>query len=59
MYMQDLQCVYGFLGVYGDTIFLRQVVDNQGIWRIEYSPVICASTMYAKGNANSPVVSAR
>jgi hypothetical protein len=57
--MQDLQCVYGFLGVYGDIIFLRQVVDNQGIWRIEYSPVICASTMYAKGNANSPVVSAR
>ena len=59
MYMQHLGSAYGFLSNYDETIFLRQLVDSQGVWRIEYSPVIRASTMYDKGNANSPVVSAR
>jgi hypothetical protein len=59
MYMQDLKCVYGFLSNYKETIFLRQVVDNQGVWRIEYSPVILASDTYDRGEVNPPVVSAR
>lgn len=59
MYMQDLGCAYGFLSNYDETIFLRQLVDSQGVWRIEYSPVIPASTMYNMGNLDSRVVSAR
>ena len=54
--MQQLQCAYGFFSNYNETIFLRQVVDNQGVWRIEYSPVIL--TTYNNG-MNPPVVSAR
>jgi hypothetical protein len=57
-YMQELGCVYGFLSNYEETIFLRQLVDNQGTWRIEYSPVIQSSTAYDR-DANPPVVSAR
>jgi hypothetical protein len=59
MYMQNLGCVYGFLSNYKETIFLRQLVDNQGLWRIEYSPVILASTTYNRGESNFPVVSVR
>lgn len=31
MYMKDLGCMYGFLTTYDETIFLRQVVDNNGV----------------------------
>jgi hypothetical protein len=34
MYMQHLQCVYGFLGTYDETISLQQGVASQGVWRI-------------------------
>ncbi|GAB1208341.1 hypothetical protein APSETT445_007089 [Aspergillus pseudonomiae] len=59
MYMQRLRCVYGFLSNYDETIFLRQVVDNQGAWRIEYSPVIPASATYNLDELKPPVASTR
>ena len=31
MYMKDLGCIYGFLSIYEETIFLLQVVDNNGV----------------------------
>ena len=57
-YMQALGCVYGFLSNYDQTIFLRQLVDSQGVWRIKYSPVIRASTAYKSSDVN-PVVSVK
>lgn len=59
MYMQHLGCVYRFLSNYKETIFLRQIFDSQGVWRIEYSPVILASTAYNRAELNPPIVSAR
>lgn len=59
MYMKDLGCMYGFLTTYDETIFLRQVVDNNGVWRIEYSPVILSSTTYDRRMTTSPVVSVK
>ncbi|CAG8247670.1 unnamed protein product [Penicillium salamii] len=59
MYMKDLGCMYGFLSTYEETIFLRQVVDNNGLWRIEYSPVILSFTTYDKRMTTSPVVSVK
>ncbi|KAI2791878.1 hypothetical protein POX_c04758 [Penicillium oxalicum] len=38
-YMQDLNCMYGFLSTYDETIFLRQR-DVHGTWRVEYSEVV-------------------
>lgn len=38
--IQRLGCVYGFLSNYNETIFPRQLLDDQGIWRVEYSPVV-------------------
>lgn len=58
-YMQKLGCVYGFLSNYKETIFLRQLVNNQGIWRVEYSPVVQSSTTYDRRATNPPVVSIR
>lgn len=58
MYMQDLGCMYGFLGNYNETIFLRQVMDTTGVWRIEYSPVILSTSTYAP-SMNPPVVSVK
>jgi hypothetical protein len=51
--------MYGFLSTYEQTIFLRQVVDNNGVWRIEYSPVVLSSTAYDRLMTVTPVVSAR
>lgn len=59
MYMKDLGCMYGFLATYDETIFLRQVVDNNGVWRSEYSPVILSSTTYDRRMTTSPVVSVK
>ncbi|EPS31619.1 hypothetical protein PDE_06574 [Penicillium oxalicum 114-2] len=59
-YMQHADCVYGFLSNYEETIFLRQRQDEQGLWRIEYSPVIRSSETYNKyGRGNLPAVSVR
>lgn len=55
MYMKHLGCMYVFLSTYEETMFLRQVVDNNGVWRIEYSPVILSSTTYEKRMITSPV----
>ncbi|KAJ5130560.1 uncharacterized protein N7515_006599 [Penicillium bovifimosum] len=41
---------------YNEMIFLSQLVDNKGIWRVEYSPVV-QSTTYARHATNPPVVS--
>lgn len=57
-YMQGVGCVHGFLSNYDQTIFLRQLVDSQGVWRIKYSPVIRASAEYRSSIWN-PVVSVR
>jgi hypothetical protein len=59
MYMKDLGCMYGFLSTYEETIFLRQVVGNNGVWRVEYSPVVLSSTTYDRLMTASPVVSVR
>jgi hypothetical protein len=45
-YMQRLDCAYGFLSNYEETIFLRQVVDTNGVWRIEHSQVVLSTTKY-------------
>lgn len=57
MYMKDLGCMYGFLSTYEETIFLRQVVDNNGEWRVEYSPVVLSSASYDRLMTIPPVVS--
>lgn len=45
--------VYGFLSNYEETVFLRQVINNQGMWRVEYPPVVLSST------TNPPNISLR
>lgn len=59
MYMKDLGCMYGFLSTYEETIFLRQVVDNNGAWRVEYSPVVLSSVFYDRLTTTPGVVSVR
>lgn len=59
MYMQNTGCMYGFLSTYEETIFLRQVIDNNGVWRIEYSPVVLYSTIYDRLMTNPLAISAR
>ncbi|EPS26290.1 hypothetical protein PDE_01226 [Penicillium oxalicum 114-2] len=58
-YMQAVGCLYGFLSNYEETIFLRQLVDSEGIWSIEYSPVVLSTDFCEKHRPSSPVVSAR
>ncbi|KAJ5936683.1 hypothetical protein N7466_003133 [Penicillium verhagenii] len=58
-YMQRLGCVYGFMSNYKEIIFLRQLVDSQGAWRIEYSPVVRSSDTYDRHRTNPHAVSAR
>ncbi|KAJ9490109.1 hypothetical protein VN97_g3167 [Penicillium thymicola] len=38
-YMRDQNASYAFLSTYDETIFLRKV-DDQGVWTLEYSPVV-------------------
>ncbi|KAJ5273886.1 hypothetical protein N7478_009011 [Penicillium angulare] len=61
-YMKDLNCMYGFMSNYCETIFLRQEFIA-GRWIIDYSPVVRASTSYVKTDMAdlqaTPVVSLR
>lgn len=61
-YMKDLDCMYGFMSNYCETIFLRQVFIGSR-WAVEYSPVIQASTSYVKTDLGdllaTPIVSLR
>jgi hypothetical protein len=61
-YMNDLNCTYGFMSNYSETIFLRQQFI-EGKWVVDYSPVIQASTSYVKTDLGdllaTPVVSLR
>jgi hypothetical protein len=61
-YMKDLNCMYGFMSNYDETIFLRQQKLSQG-WVIDYSPVIYASTSYERTDLGNllatPTVSLR
>ncbi|OKO95184.1 hypothetical protein PENSUB_11263 [Penicillium subrubescens] len=61
-YMQSLNCMYGFLSTYDETIFLRQELIN-GVWEVSYSPVIQGSTRYVPSKptnvVSSPVVSVK
>lgn len=43
--MHDENIVFGFLSTYNETIFLRKV-DIQGVWALEYSPVITHNNEY-------------
>lgn len=52
-YMWELNCAYGFFSNYEETIFLRQVMDSNGVWRIDYSPVIRSITSYDANNPSS------
>lgn len=58
-YMQMLGCVYGFLSKYKETAFLRQLINSQGLWRVECSPVARSSTTYDRRARNPHVVSIR
>ncbi|CAI7580556.1 unnamed protein product [Penicillium discolor] len=40
LYMRELQCAFGFVSTYNQTIFLRQTQLAGGQWQVEYSPVI-------------------
>ncbi|KAJ5968738.1 hypothetical protein N7501_004986 [Penicillium viridicatum] len=53
-YMKDLNCMYGFMSNYRETIFLRQVFTG-GRWVVEYSPVIQSSTSYVKTDLLNPL----
>jgi hypothetical protein len=59
-YMQDLDCMYGFLSTYAETMFIRQRMIN-GTWTVEYSPVIHGSTSYVRSTSplGTPIVSAK
>ncbi|KAI2788343.1 hypothetical protein POX_e06357 [Penicillium oxalicum] len=61
-YMKDLNCMYGFMSNYQQTIFLRQQFIC-GKWVVDYSPVILASTSYIKTDLGdflaTPIVSLR
>ncbi|KAJ6178159.1 hypothetical protein N7519_008620 [Penicillium mononematosum] len=46
LYMGDLQCGFGFLSTYDETIFLRQVQLASGQWIVEYSRVIYSTDTY-------------
>ncbi|KAF7128471.1 hypothetical protein CNMCM5793_003201 [Aspergillus hiratsukae] len=55
-YMQDLNCMYGFLTNYDETIFIKQSLIN-GAWVVDYSPVIRASTTFVKPEPGNPLTS--
>ncbi|KAJ5919737.1 hypothetical protein N7454_009572 [Penicillium verhagenii] len=61
-YMKDLNCMYGFMSNYCETIFLRQEFIA-GRWVVDYSRVVQASTSYVKTDLGdlqaTPVVSLR
>lgn len=59
-YMQDLDCMYGFLSTYVETMFIRMVEVN-GEWEVHYSPVIDAATSYIESASTQglPSVSLR
>ncbi|KAJ6167543.1 hypothetical protein N7497_000386 [Penicillium chrysogenum] len=46
LYTGDLQCAFGFVSKYNQTIFLRQVLLPNGQWVVEYSPVIYSTDAY-------------
>lgn len=56
-YMYDLKVKYGWMSTYEDTVLLRQV-KAEGIWYLEYSPVVKYTTSYLPSN-NSGIPSLR
>lgn len=56
MYKKDLGYIYRFLSTYKETIFLRQVVNNNGV---KYSPVVLSSTTYDRLMTTPPIISMR
>ncbi|KAI2730069.1 hypothetical protein CBS147332_1921 [Penicillium roqueforti] len=46
LYIGNLQCGFGFVSTYDETIFLRQVQLASGQWIVEYSPVIYSTDAY-------------
>ena len=63
LYMGDLQCGFGFVSTYDETIFLRQVQLASGQWIVKYSPVIYSTDAYepsgSQGHGPGPSVSMR
>lgn len=63
LYMGDLQCAYGFISTYDETIFFRQAQLPSGEWHVEYSPVIYSTDVYessgSQGHGSGPSVSMR
>lgn len=43
--MRDQNVSYAFLSTYNETMFLRKV-DDQGVWTLEYSPVVMHDDEY-------------
>lgn len=46
LYMGDIQCEFGFVSTYNETIFLRQSQLASGQSQIEYSPVTNSTDVY-------------
>ena len=46
LYMKYLQCKYGFLSTYSETVFLRQNRCIDGTWSDKYSPCIYSTESY-------------
>ncbi|KAJ5262241.1 hypothetical protein N7524_007546 [Penicillium chrysogenum] len=63
LYIGDLQCGFGFVSTYYETIFLRQVQLASGQWIVKYSPVIYSTDAYepsgSQGHGPGPSVSMR
>lgn len=54
LYMGDLQCAFGFISTYDETVFLRQVQLASGQWSVEYSPVIYSTDVYEPSGSQGP-----
>lgn len=44
--MQKLNCEYGLISTYQDTIFLRQFQSPGGRWEVWYSPALSSPSRY-------------
>ncbi|KAJ9488331.1 hypothetical protein VN97_g4951 [Penicillium thymicola] len=52
--MGELQCAFGFISTYDETIFLRQVQMASGQWVVEYSSVTYSTDAYEPSGSQGP-----
>lgn len=53
--MKNLNCEYGFISTYEETIFLRQFRPRGGAWEVWYSQSVSSSTYYVPTDPNAPL----